>query len=663
MSNIDDITVNTIRALCMDTVQKANSGHPGAPMGLAAAAYVLWTKFLKHNPKNPAWINRDRFVLSGGHASSLLYAMLYLTGYDLTLDDLKNFRQWGSKTPGHPEYGHTSGVETTTGPLGQGIANAVGMAVAERHLAAKFDKEEEIIDHYTYAICGDGDLMEGIASEAASLAGHLGLGKLILLYDSNNISIEGNTNITFTENVAGRFKSYGWNVIIVNDGNNLKHIENAVKNAKNIKGKPSLIILKTHIAFGSPNKQDTADAHGSPLGEDEIRLTKTNLGLAPDSAFNVPEEVERHCRKCIAKGEEAENRWKEKYDNFVKKNPNAAEKFISAIEGKLPKNWETEIPSFMPSDGAVATRAASGKILNAAAKKIDTLMGGSADLAPSNKTFLNGIKEFQKSSYDGRNIRFGVREHAMAGIMNGMYLHKGIRPYGGTFLVFADYMRPSIRLAALMNLPIIYIFTHDSIAVGEDGPTHQPVEHAASLRNIPNLTVIRPCDANETAEAWKVALESANSPTALLLSRQKLTIIDRQKYASAEGLKKGAYILSDSDKAPDIILIGTGAELHLAMEAKDILEKENISVRVVSMPSWELFEKCDNEYKEKVLPSDIKKRIAVEAGISSGWERYVKDAGAIISMNSFGASAPGKEVLKNFGFTPDNIVEKAKGML
>jgi transketolase len=668
MTNIDNLTVNTIRGLSMDMVQKANSGHPGAPMGLAPAAYVLWTKILKHNPKNPNWLDRDRFVLSGGHASALLYSLLYLTGYDLSLDDLKNFRQWRSKTPGHPEYGHTQGVETTTGPLGQGIANAVGMAMAERHLAAKFNKEgEEIVDHFTYVICGDGDLMEGIASEAASFAGNLGLERLTCVYDANNISIEGNINITFTENVAKRFEAYGWHIIIVNDGNDIKDIENAFKAAKEKKEKPKLIILKTHIAYGSPNKQDTADAHGAPLGEEEIQLTKKNLGLDPDLTFNVSKEVKEHCKKCIKKGEISENEWEKKYDKFAKKYPDAAEKFISAIERKLPLNWDSDIPLFSASDSPIATRSASGKILNSISKKLDTLMGGSADLAPSNKTFLEGVKEFQKSSYEGRNIRFGVREHAMGGIMNGISLHKGIRPYGGTFLVFADYMRPSIRLAALMKQPVIYIFTHDSIAVGEDGPTHQPVEHLASLRNIPNLTVIRPSDASETDVAWRLAIETSDSPIVLALSRQKLPILDRNKYASAKGLEKGAYILSDpdknSDKKPDIILIGTGAELHVAIDAKNIIEKQGIVVRIVSMPSWELFEKCDNEYKEKVLPSDIKKRIAIEAGISAGWERYVKDEGCVIAINEFGASAPGGQVLENFGFTAENVVKKAMEMM
>ncbi|PLX48374.1 MAG: transketolase, partial [Desulfobacteraceae bacterium] len=491
--NTDDLCINTIRALSMDAVQKANSGHPGAPMGLAPAAYVLWTRVMKHNPENPGWLDRDRFVLSAGHASMLLYSLLHLSGYAVTLDDIKNFRQWNSKTPGHPEFGHTPGVETTTGPLGQGFANAVGMAMAERHLAARFNSAgHEIVDHYTYMICGDGDMMEGISSEAASLAGHLGLGKLICIYDDNNISIEGSTEITFTEDVALRFKAYHWHILNVDDGNDIDAIYNAIQAAKAQTGRPSLIVLRTQIAYGSPNKQDTADAHGAPLGEEEVRLTKKSLGLSEDALFNIPDAVRHHFTQCVEAGREAEAGWQEKFQAYNKKYPDMANKWVDAMSGFLTTGWDEDIPEFSVSDGPIATRAASGKVLNAIASRLPTLIGGSADLAPSNKTFLDTSHEFQKDAYDGRNIRFGVREHAMGGIMSGMFLHNGLRPYGGTFLVFADYLRPSLRVAAIMNIPIIYVFTHDSIAVGEDGPTHQPVEHLASLRAIPGLTVIRP---------------------------------------------------------------------------------------------------------------------------------------------------------------------------
>ncbi|MEN8211325.1 MAG: transketolase, partial [Thermodesulfobacteriota bacterium] len=508
-TDIDQLSVNTIRTLCMDAVQKANSGHPGAPMGLAPAAYVLFKHFLKHNPKNPAWIDRDRFVLSGGHVSSLLYSLLYLFGYDLELSDLKNFRQWGSKTPGHPEYGETPGVETTTGPLGQGIANAVGMAIAERHLAATFNMEEQqIINHHTYVVCGDGDLMEGVGLEAISLAGHLGLGKLIMLYDDNSITIEGTTDIAFTENVRAKFESQDWHVVTVQDGNDLEEIEKAIQAGKDAVARPTLVQIKTHIAYGSPNKQDSSDAHGAPLGVEEIKLVKNFYGVPKDKDFYVPDEVFENCQKALPYGKGFEQNWQEIFDEFKTQSPKQAEKFIDAIKEILTENWDAKIPEFKPEDAPVATRAASGQVLNAIAENLPALMGGSADLAPSNKTYLNCSTEFQKNSYDGRNIRFGVREHAMGAIMSGMYLHSGVRPYGGTFLVFADYMRSAIRMASLMKLPLIYVFTHDSVAVGEDGPTHQPVEHLASLRAIPGLNVVRPADANETALAWKQALKT-----------------------------------------------------------------------------------------------------------------------------------------------------------
>ncbi|MBW2011360.1 MAG: transketolase, partial [Deltaproteobacteria bacterium] len=588
-ANIDELCINTIRTLSMDAIQKANSGHPGAPMGLAPAGYVLWTRILKHNPKNSSWLDRDRFVLSGGHASMLLYSLLYLTGYSVTLDDIKNFRQWGSKTPGHPEFGQTDGVETTTGPLGQGFANAVGMAMAERHLAARFNRPgNEIVDHHTYMICGDGDMMEGISSEAASLAGHLGLGRLVCIYDDNKISIDGSTDISFTEDVALRFTSYNWHVLKVDDGNDTQAIYDALKAAKAETEKPSLIVMRTHIAYGSPNKQDTSDAHGAPLGEEEIRLTKKQLGCPENASFCVPENVLNKFRACIQQGEDAESLWQQKYDAYNKTYPDLANQWVNAMCGFLTEGWDSDIPKFSISDDPIATRAVSGKVLNAIAAKVPTLMGGSADLSPSNKTFIDASPEFQKGSYGGRNIRFGVREHAMGSVMSGMFLHHGVRPYGGTFLVFADYMRAAIRVASLMKLPVIYVFTHDSIAVGEDGPTHQPVEHLASLRAIPGLTVIRPADATETADAWRQALMTTDGPVALILSRQKLPVLGK---SSKFNLSQGAYVVEDSDGKPNIILIATGSEVHIAVEAQKILAQKEISARVVSMPSWELFDK------------------------------------------------------------------------
>ncbi len=660
---IDGLCVNTIRTLAMDAVQAANSGHPGAPMGLAAAAYVLWTRVLKHNPKNPEWIDRDRFVLSAGHASMLLYSLLYLTGYKLSLKEIKNFRQWGSQTPGHPEFGHTSGVETTTGPLGQGFANAVGMAMTERHLAAVFNRgSQRIVDHHTYIMCGDGDLMEGIASEAASLAGHLGLGKLICIYDDNKISIEGSTDIAFTENVATRFRAYRWQVLQVKDGIDLKAIENALKEARAEKSKPSLIVLRTHIAYGSPNKQDSHGAHGAPLGADEVRLTKENLGWPENKKFFVPPEVRKAFGQCKVKGRKAEAAWKKKFRAYAKKHPALAENWQAAIAGTLPKQWDAGLPTF--KDGkAVATRAASGQVLNALAENLPTLFGGSADLAPSNNTIIKSSFDFQKDSYAGRNIRFGVREHAMGAILSGMALHKGVRPYGGTFLVFADYCRPAIRLAALMKQPVTYVFTHDSVAVGEDGPTHQPVEHLASLRAIPGLTVIRPADATETATAWKVALKTTNGPVALILSRQSLPVLDRNIYPSATALAKGAYILSDAKGKPDAILIGTGSEVAICLEAQKALAGQGVSVRVVSMPSWELFERTSPKYKDAVLPAKVSARVAVEAGISMGWERYVGSQGAVIGIDRFGASAPGSTVMDKYGMKAAAIVAKTRELL
>jgi len=660
---IDGLCVNTIRTLAMDAVQAANSGHPGAPMGLAAAAYVLWTRVMKHNPKNPDWADRDRFVLSAGHASMLLYSLLYLTGYKMSLKEIKNFRQWGSQTPGHPEYGHTAGVETTTGPLGQGFANAVGMAMTEKHLAAVYNRgSQKIVDHHTYVMCGDGDLMEGIASEAASLAGHLGLGKLICIYDDNKISIEGSTDIAFTENVAARFKAYHWQVLPVKNGIDLKAIETALKQARAETARPTLIALRTHIAYGSPNKQDTHGAHGAPLGVDEVRLTKENLGWPPNKKFYVPPNVRKEFGKSKEKGRRVETAWNKKFKVYAKKYPELAQNWQTAIAGSLPPRWDAGIPTFR--DGkAIATRAASGQVLNALAENLPTLFGGSADLAPSNNTIIKSSFDFQKNAYAGRNIRFGVREHAMGAILSGMALHKGVRPYGGTFLVFADYCRPAIRLAALMKQPVIYVFTHDSVAVGEDGPTHQPVEHLAVLRAIPGLTVIRPADATETAAAWRVAIKSANAPVALILSRQNLPVLDRSFFPSATALAKGAYILVDPKGKPDVILIGSGSEVSICLEAQKALAGRGVAARVVSMPSWELFDRTSQSYKDAVLPPKVTARVAVEAGISMGWERYIGSRGATVGIDRFGASAPGGTVMEKYGMKAAAIVAKTEALL
>jgi transketolase len=660
---LDDMCINTIRTLAIDAIEAANSGHPGAPMGLAPAAYVLWTRVLKHHPKNPKWPDRDRFVLSGGHASMMLYSLLYLCGYDLSLDDIKNFRQWGSKTPGHPEFGHTPGVETTTGPLGQGFANAVGMAMAERHLAARFNRDgHEIVDHYTYVMCGDGDLMEGVVSEAASLAGHLGLGRLIAIYDDNHVTIEGDTAISFTEDVARRFEAYRWDVQSVSDGNDLAAIEKAIEAARNETQKPSLIVLRTQIAYGSPHKQGSCEAHGAPLGEEEVRLTKECLGCPIDEVFCVPEEVLQHYRNAMAKGRTAELLWVEKMKAYRNEFPDLAQQWSDALQNTLPDGWDSGIPDFSATD-AIATRAASGKILNALAEKLPNLIGGSADLAPSNNTLIGASHDFQQKAYDGRNIRFGVREHAMGAILSGMALHRGIRPYGGTFLVFADYFRPSIRLAAMMKLPVIYVLTHDSIAVGEDGPTHQPVEHLAALRAIPGLTVIRPADAGETIAAWRQAIEAKDGPTALILSRQKLPILNPGAFDIQTGVSRGAYVLEDAAGNPDLILIASGSEVHLALEARKRLVQKGFEVRVVSMPSWELFDKAPLDYQDKVLPPDVTARLSVEAGISIGWERYVGSRTAIIAIDRFGASAPGATVMEKYGLTVDQVVSKAMQQL
>ncbi len=661
---LDQLCINTIRTLAMDGVQKARSGHPGMPMGAADMAYVLWTRFLKHNPADPGWPDRDRFVLSAGHGSMLLYSLLHLTGYDLPLEELMNFRQWGSRTPGHPEHGLTPGVEMTTGPLGQGFATGVGMAIAERFLAATFNRPGyPIFDHYTYAIVSDGDLMEGISHEAASLAGHLGLGKLIYLYDDNDISIEGSTDLTFTEDVAARFRAYGWHVQAV-DGYDLQGIEGAIRAAQAEKERPSLIICRTHIAYGSPNKQDDASAHGAPLGEEEVRLTKEALGWPADARFLIPPEALAVFRQALERGKDAQARWQAMFDRYAREYPQEAALLRRLWAGELPEGWEKALPTFSPADGSLATRVASGKVLNSIASALPTLIGGSADLAPSNVTLLAGYDDFQRQTPAGRNLRFGVREHGMGAILNGLALHGGIFPYGGTFLVFSDYMRPSVRLAAMMHLPVVYVWSHDSVWIGEDGPTHQPVEHLAALRAIPNLVLIRPCDANETAVAWKVALNRRDGPTGLLLTRQSVPTLDRSDKGSAENLARGAYVLREAPGgSPMVILIASGSEVHLALEAQEALAARGIRARVVSMPSWELFDAQPQAYRDEVLPPSTPARLAIEAGVAQGWERYVGPAGDVMSIERLGASAPTKVLMEKFGFTPQAVVERALRLL
>jgi len=648
----------------MDAVQKAKSGHPGMPMGAAPMAFVLWTKHLKHNPTNPRWHNRDRFVLSAGHGSMLLYSLLHLTGYDLSLDDLKNFRQWGSKTPGHPEYHLTPGVETTTGPLGQGFTNGVGMAIAERYLAARYNRPNfEVVKYRIYGIVSDGDLMEGVSSEAASLAGHLKLGNIIYLYDDNRISIDGRTQLAFTEDVVKRFEAYGWHVQVVEDGNDLNAINAAIKAAQEETTRPSLIKVHTHIGYGSPNKQDSAEAHGAPLGEDEVRLTKRNLGWDPEMHFHVPDDVLNYFRRSVEQGKKWESLWKTMFEGYRRAHPDLALEFENLKQGNFGDEWKKALPTFGADTGAMATREASGKILNAIAPHLLTLIGGSADLTPSNNTFLKNYPEFQANVYTGRNFHFGVREHAMGSILNGLALTEGMIPYGGTFLIFSEYMRPPIRLAALMGVRPIYVFTHDSIGLGEDGPTHQPIEQLASLRSIPNLTVLRPADANEVVHAWRFAIEHRSGPVALILARQKVPLIDRAKYASAEHLVKGAYVLAESSKEPAVILIGTGSEVQFVIGAYEQLAKEGIAARVVSMPSWELFERQSQEYRNSVLTPSIKNRLAVEAGSPMGWQKYVGDGGSIIGISKFGASAPYEAVYREYGFTVENVLKKAKELL
>lgn len=656
---LDQRCINALRVLAMDTVQQANSGHPGLPMGMADVAYVLWTRHLKHNPKNPRWANRDRFILSAGHGSALLYSLLYLTGYPLLLSDLKQFRQWESRTPGHPEHDPDLGIETTTGPLGQGFANGVGMAIAQRHLAARFNRPDlALLDHTIYAIVSDGDLMEGISQEAASIAGHLKLDNLIYFYDNNHITIEGDTAITFTEDVPARFRAYGWHVQEI-DGHDLDAIDGAIRAAKAAPGQPHLIACRTHIAYGSPNKQGTADAHGSPLGAEEIRLTKEALGWPSLEPFFVPDDVLAHYRLAAPQGEHAEAKWRDLLARYETAFPEEVAEFYRRLKGDLPAGWDKALPRFDPAAGMLATRAASGKVINALASAIPELMGGSADLDPSNKTFMNGLGEFQPGNYAGRNLRFGVREHGMGGILNGMALYGGVRPYGGTFLVFSDYMRGAVRLAALMKQPVVYVWTHDSIFVGEDGPTHEPIEHVTSLRAIPGLLVLRPADANETAAAWKVALTHAG-PTALILTRQNLPIMPETAEKALDGVARGAYVLSESPiERIDLLLIATGSEVADALEAQKLLLERRVGARVVSMPSWELFEQQPLFYKLSVLPEGVLKRLAIEAGITLGWERYVGKSGDVIGIDHFGASAPAERLKQEFGFTAENIVRRA----
>lgn len=661
-SELDKLCVNTIRTLSIDAVEKANSGHPGMPMGMADVAYVLWSKFLKHNPKNPNWFDRDRFILSAGHGSMLIYSLLHLTGYDLSLDEIKNFRQMGSKTPGHPEYGMTPGIESTTGPLGQGFGTGVGMAMAEHFLSAKFNKEgHNIVDHYTYAIVSDGDLMEGISHESASMAGHMGLGKLIYLYDSNRISIEGSTDLAFTEDPVKRFNAYNWHVVEI-DGHDHDQITSAIEEAQSVTDKPSIIICKTHIGFGSPNKQDSESSHGSPLGDDEIKLTKEAYGWDPEKKFYIPDEAMEKFRVAVSDGEKAEGDWNNKLDAYEESFAEDAQSFKNWMNRNLSAELESGLPVFNEDEKGMASRAASGKVINAIKDVVPNLFGGSADLAGSTKTDIDGYGSFIVDKPTGRTVHFGVREHGMGAAVNGIALHGGLIPYGATFFVFTDYMRPAIRLAALMKTPSIFVLTHDSIGLGEDGPTHQPVEHLASLRAMPNITILRPGDANETAYAWKSAIENTTGPTLLVLTRQNLPTQKRTEANAASLTQKGGYIYADSDKeTPDAILIGTGSELQYTVEAKAKLAEQGVDARVVSMPSWELFEKQDAAYKENVLPETVTNRVSIEAGSTFGWERYVGPKGTSIGLNTFGESAPYEELYEHFGITTESVVKAALG--
>ena len=654
---LEQLCINTIRTLAMDAVQKANSGHPGTPMALAPLAFILWDRYLKFNPRNPHWAGRDRFILSNGHASMLLYAMLHLTGFDLPLDELKQFRQWGSKTPGHPEYGHTVGIETTTGPLGQGVANSVGFAMAQRWLAAKLDKD--VFDYRIYAFCGDGDLMEGISNEAASVAGHLGLSNLIWFYDNNHITIEGSTSLAFSDDVATRFRGWHWNVLNIADVNDLDLVDVAIRAAQREVARPTLVIVDTHIGWGSPNRQDTKEAHGEALGADEVKLTKEAYGWPPDAQFLIPDEVKSYMGKAVERGAKWESDWNAKYKPWAGKNPDAAKMWQQMVDRELPAGWDKDIPTFPADAKGLATRDSGAKVMNAVAKNVPFLLGGAADLYPSTKTLINGEGAFEKNEYSARNLHFGIREHTMGAIVNGLSL-SGLRPYGATFLIFSDYMRPPIRLAALMNIPCLFIYTHDSIGLGEDGPTHQPIEQLMSLRAMPHLLVFRPADANEVAEMWRTIMPIKKQPVLMALTRQGVPTFDRSKYASAEGVAKGAYILADSGGTPDVILMGTGSEVQLCIGAYEKLVAEGVKARVVSMPCFELFEQQPAEYKLKVLPAEVRARVSVEAGTTFGWKQYVGAEGIAVGHDDFGASAPIKDVMKHFGFTVDNVVARAR---
>jgi transketolase len=663
-SKLDELCINAIRVLAMDAVQKADSGHPGTPMALAPLAYVLWTRHLRYNPANPAWIDRDRFVLSAGHASMLLYSVLYLTGYDVSLDDIKHFRQWESSTPGHPEYGYTPGVETTTGPLGQGLGNSVGMAIAEAQLAAMFNKSDHsVIDHHTYFIASDGDMMEGISHEASSYAGHLALGKLIGFYDDNHITIEGDTALTFGDDTAKRFEAYGWHVQRVEDANDLDALDKAIVAAKEVTDRPSLIVVRSHIGFGSPNKHDTAEAHGSPLGADEIKLTKEALGYPSQEPFYVAPEALAHWRTMKDRGAQLEQEWQSRYDAWKRGYLADAKELERRLHGELMDGWEDLIPTFTAENGNVASRAASGAVLNSIAVKLPELVGGSADLASSTNTIVKGAPSISRDDYAGRNFHFGIREHGMGAVMNGMAVHGGFIPYGATFLIFSDYMRPAVRLAAIMKQHVIYVWTHDSIGLGEDGPTHQPIEQLSTLRAIPDFTLIRPADASETAEAWRAALKHKGGPVALVLTRQKLGFIDRTRYASAAGVAKGAYVLSDADGgAPQVVLMSSGSEVALIVEAQKKLQDAGVRARVVSMPSHELFAAQSQEYRDSVLPPGVK-RVAIEAGHPMSWQRWVGGDGIALGLHRFGASAPYKELYEHLGITVDKVVESAKKLV
>ena len=661
--NLTQKCIDTVRILSADAVQKANSGHPGTPMALSPLGHILWSEVMHYNPKNPEWLNRDRFILSCGHACMLQYSYLYLTGYEITLDDIKEFRQLHSITAGHPEYGLTPGIEVTTGPLGQGFANGVGMAIAQQYMAARYNQPDfKIFDYKIYAICSDGDLMEGISAEAASLAGHLGLGNMIYFYDNNHITIEGDTDLTFDENVVKRFEAYGWHVQRLPDVNDLDALSTAIENAQNETNRPSLIEVRSHIGYGSPNKQDSAAAHGSALGKDEVKLVKEIFGFDPDKSFVIPNEVLDYYREAGKKSAKNEEDWNELYKNYRKRHPDLAKDYETISAGKLPDGWEGKLPTFEAGD-KMATRKASGQTLNAIAEYFPQLIGGAADLAPSTDTNLNDYKSFSAKHRDGRNFHFGIREHAMGAVLNGMALSNYLIPYGATFLIFSDYMRPPLRLAAIMKIRPIMVYTHDSIGLGEDGTTHQPVEQLIGLRTVPNMTVIRPADANETAQAWRVAIKHNDGPVAIVLTRQGIPIIDQEKYGKAKELEKGAYILSDSDGEPDIILIATGSEVHLILEAQEKLKEDGIKARVVSMPSWSLFDKQSAAYRESVLPKHIRKRLAVEAGSPVGWLKYVTDEGDVLGIERFGESAPGDEVMKEYGFSVENVVKRSKALL